>query len=330
MLSGYNLDVVQSGQGLAHAGVSYLMNPTWNEAGGGLYAPISTTFTLPSCTAIDFSRLYLDIWGGMPTNTATVAVSVNGTQLAPISIGGTSDANPTYNAATTCVYGSGYGTWQLAVPVSDSLLYTNGAANAVTWTVNDPTGMFDGRTYSASLVTVYTSPSLNQTLDYDLAEADGTMRNTPGATGAPSSRTLTITGVNTANVTSATYYAGYTFGLTGEYNSLSFNGTALGNPTNDVAQGSNANYGPSVVSSDVTSFLSGTNTVQYSVAMPGGEALLQANIGLLEVTHPMATPEPGTLTLLAVGGFVLLAWRRTRMNRALRTISASPTSRRTT
>ena len=46
-MSGYNLDVVQSGQGLAHAGISYLENSTWNEAGGNQYTPISTSFTLP-------------------------------------------------------------------------------------------------------------------------------------------------------------------------------------------------------------------------------------------------------------------------------------------
>ena len=98
-------------------------------------------------TQIDFARLYLDIWGGSPSFTATVTVSVNGTQLPTISIGGTNDANPTYNAAETCVYGSGYGVWQLAIAGVGDLLNTNGIANTVTWTVNDPTGDFDGRTY---------------------------------------------------------------------------------------------------------------------------------------------------------------------------------------
>ena len=99
-LPGYDLEVVQSGQGLAHAGISYLENSTWNGPGGNQYTPISTSFTLPSCDDIDFARLYLDIWGGMPVFTATVTVSVNGTQLAPISIGGMSDANPTYSGTT--------------------------------------------------------------------------------------------------------------------------------------------------------------------------------------------------------------------------------------
>ena len=126
-MSGYNFQVVQSGQGLADAGISYLENSTWNESGGNLYAPISTSFTLPSCSDIDYARLYLDIWGGMPMFTATVTVSVNGTQLAPISIGGMSDANPTYSGTKTCVYGSGYGVWEVAVAGLSNLLYTNGA-----------------------------------------------------------------------------------------------------------------------------------------------------------------------------------------------------------
>ena len=86
-------------------------------------------------------------------------MSVNGTQLPPISIGGTSDSNPTYNAAETCVYGSGYGMWQLAIGGVGGLLNTNGGANTVTWTVSDPNAEFDGRTYYASLVTVYTNPT---------------------------------------------------------------------------------------------------------------------------------------------------------------------------
>ncbi len=286
-LPGYDLEVVQSGQGLAHAGVSYLMDPEWVAADSEKYVPLTASFTLPSCNDIDFARLYLDIWGGSPTDTATVNVSVNGTQLSTISIGGTNDANPTYNAATTCVYGSGYGIWQLAIAGVGNLLYTNGTANTVTWTVNDPPKQFDGRTYCASLITVYTSSALNQTLDYDLAEADGLMQNTPGDCGAPSGRTFTIPGVNTTNVTGATYYAGYTLGVTGQHDSLSFNGTALGNPTNDVAQGTATNYGPGIVSSNVTSNLSTANTVQYSVAGSGGQTDLRANIGLLAVTHPL-------------------------------------------
>ena len=94
--------------------------------------------------------------------------------------------------------------------------------------------------------------------------------------------------MNTTSVASATYSAGYILGLTGQYNSLSFNGTALGNPPNNVAQGTDANFGPSVVSSNIASSLSGTNTVQYSVAMTGGSDNLVATVGLMAVTHPLS------------------------------------------
>ena len=287
MLQGYDLEVVQSGQGLPHAGISYQMNQAWNEAGGNAYQPVTTTFTLPSCNNIDFARLYLDMWGGTPDNTANVGVSVNGQSLPTIYIGGTNDSNPTYNAAETCVYGSGYGMWQLAIGGVGGLLNTNGSANTVTWTVSDPNGQFDGRTYCASLVTVYTNNTLNQTLDYNLAEADGAMQKN-GYTGQPSSRTLTISGVNTANVTGATYYAGYTLGSQISSNTLSFNGTFLGANPNEVAQ--SAGYGGCLVSSNVATILSGTNTVQYSLTMPNSPTsyYLRANIGLLAVTHPLA------------------------------------------
>ena len=85
-----------------------------------------------------------------------------------------------------------------------------------------------------------------------------------------------------------TYYAGYILGRTGRYDSLSFNCTALGSPTNNVAQGTNQDYGPSVVSSSVAGCLSGTSSVQYSVAMAGGQSNLVATAALLAVTHPLS------------------------------------------
>ena len=62
----------------------------------------------------------------------------------------------------------------------------------------------------------------------------------------------------------------------------------LGSNTNDVAQGPAGGYGGSLVSSNVAAILSGTNTVQYSLTMPGYSSYyLRANIGLLDVVHPL-------------------------------------------
>ena len=74
----------------------------------------------------------------------------------------------------------------------------------------------------------------------------------------------------------ATYYAGYTLGPTVISNTLSFDGTLLGSNTNDVAQASQPGYGGSIVSSNVATILSGTNTVQYSLTMPGYYVLLSS------------------------------------------------------
>ena len=307
---GYDLQVVQSGQGLAHTSALYQMDPTW--AGSGLGVQINTSFASRSCQTIDFARLYLDIWGGTSAYTSTVTVSVNGTSLAPVSIGGTGDANPTFNASKTCVYGTGAGMWEVAYASIDGLLKKDGTLNAVSFKVADPTGNFDGRTVSASLISIYTDPTVNQTLDYCLAEADGTMRNTPGVNGSPSQRTLTFTGIDTTDVTSATYIAGFTHGTTGQKDQIYFNGTTLGGPGNDVALGTTSDYGPSNIPFDVTGLLSSSSTVRYSVDAADvgtpGEAYLRANIGLLEVTHPV--PEPALLTLMATGAGVLIIRRR--------------------
>jgi hypothetical protein len=307
---GYDLSVVQSSQGLANTAISYQTNPTWG--GSGLNKNITTLFSSSVCQTTDFARLYLDVWGGTNAFTSTLTASLNGTALNTVLINGSSDSNPTFDAAQTCVYGSGSGMWQIAYSGIASLLKTDGTQNELTFKVTDPNGQFDGRTICASLVTVYSDPSIHQTLDYYLAEADGTLRKTPGTNNSPATRTLTLSGINTSNVTGATYIAGYTHGTSGENDQLYFNGRALGNSSNDLALGTSSDFGPSNLSFDVAGYLNATNTTKYSVAAADvgstGESYLRANIAILAVTHPV--PEPSSIFLLLTGGGVLmLIWK---------------------
>jgi len=309
---GYDLQVVQSEQGVTHAGISYLTNPTWSISGRN--TDVNSSFVIPTCQDIRFARLYLDIWGGNSAYTSTVTASLNGTPLATVNINGTGDTNTTFDATRTCVYGSGAGMWQIGYSGVSGLLKKDGTPNLLSFQVIDPAGRFDGRTVCASLVSVYTDPSVNQALDYYLAEADGTLRNVPGTNGSPAVRTLALAGINTSNVTSATYIAGYTHGTIGQADQLLFNGHLLGSNPNDVALGTTSDYGPNNLPFDVTGYLDGTNTVRYSVASadvgPSGDTYLRANIGLLEVAHPL--PEPSTIALLATGAALLLVrgWKR--------------------
>jgi len=319
--SGYNLGLVESGTGLANSAASLQTDPL--GLAGTMYTTLTTNFTIPSCQTIDYARLYLDIYGGTPYHTAQLTVTVNGTQLPKLTLGGTGDTtgtgtpgdgNPsTYAPNATCVYGSGYGYWQVALANVAPYLNKTGAANVITFSTADPTGSgFDGRTYGASLATIYTDSSIQQTLDYQLFEGDGYMRQAAGAT-APYpaqilSRSLAIAGANTSNVISATYTAGYATGHSGQSDQVYFNGTALG-PTlglgNDVAR---ANNNTELHSFDVTSLLQGSDTVNYSIdqSLLGGtgESSLHADLGLLTVTHPV--PEPASLALLALGALALL------------------------
>ena len=313
---GYDLQVVQSEQGVTHAGISYLSNPTWAVSGRG--TNVNTSFVLPSFQDVRFARLYLDIWGGNNAYTSTVTASLNGTALGTVSINGTSDANPIFDATKTCVYGSGSGMWQIGYSGIAGLLKKDGTPDLLSFRVTDPAGNFDGRTVCASLVSVYTDPSVNQALDYYLAEADGTLRIAPGINGSPAVRTLALAGINNSNVTSATYIAGYTHGTTGQADQLLFDGHLLGSNPNDVALGTTTDYGPNSLPFDVTSYLAGTNSVRYSVASadvgPSGESYLRANIGLLEVAHPL--PEPSTVALLATGAalFLVRGWKKVGAN----------------
>ena len=308
-LPGYDLQVVQSGQGLVNSAVSFQTNRTWIDSTPAKPYSFGTSFALPSCDEILFTRLYMDVWGGTNTYTSQIDTTVNGNALQVVNIGGTADSNPTYDPSQTCVYGSGYGTWQLAYAGTAGLLNLDGTANSVSVTISDSSGQFDGRTVDITLVTVYRDQGLDQVLDYYLAEADGYMRRTPGTPGSPAERELSINSINISDVTSASYTAHYTHGTADQFDRIYFNGTQLDG--DDVAWGQMGAYGPDVPTFDVANLLLTNSTVRYSVdeTVVGtpSEFSLRAKIGLLEITHPI--PEPGTLAVLTLGSLVLMRRR---------------------
>ena len=174
-----------------------------------------------------------------------MTATLNGHALPTLNIGGTGnldDSNPaTRDPNTTCVYGSGFGYWEIAYAGVASLLKTDGSANSLTYTISSTTN-FDGRTYGATLATIYSDPSIHQTLDYQLFEGDAMMRGststTPPYPQQNLGRSFTISGVNASNVTSATYTAGYAGGHSGQLDQVYFNENALGPEDglgNDVA-----------------------------------------------------------------------------------------------
>jgi hypothetical protein len=322
LVNGYDFGPVQSGSGLANTAANVQTNPLWSASGTG--QNVTTTFTLPQCQTVDFSRLYLDVYGGTPYKTAQVTATLNGIALPTLNIGGTGnldDSNPaTRDPNATCVYGSGFGYWEIGYAGVASLLKTNGSANSLTYTVSSGTN-FDGRTYGATLVTVYSDPGIHQTLDYQLFEGDAMMRGST-STSPPYpqqnlGRSLTITGVNASNVTSAMYTAGYAGGHNGQLDQVYFNENALGIAAglgNDVAH---AGYATEVHSFDVSGDnLAAIDTVRYSIdgaALGGtGESTLYPDFGLLTVTHPV--PEPSTVVLLVTGTgvFLMMRWRNRR------------------
>jgi autotransporter-associated beta strand protein len=300
-LGGYTPQVVQSETGLTGSAVSFQTTRTWSISGWDPalqdFKTVNVDFTIPPNQAVPFARLYLDVYGGNKLYTAQVAVTVNGTAMPTVSIGGADsqgnslDTNPTFDASQTCVYGSSIGQWQLALAGVAGLLRADGTPNAVTVRVSDPdnTG-FDGRMVDVSLMAVYQDPSINQKLDYFLAEGDGYMRTPPPNAfygNAPAERTIAFSGLDTANVTAATYTTLYTHGDLNQADRLLFNGVQLGN--NDVAHAQYGQYGPDFPAFDVTGNLASALNVVYDVNAVGGvsgETSLLAKIGLLTVTHP--------------------------------------------
>jgi hypothetical protein len=329
VVDGYDLGPVKSGSGLANAASLVQTNPLFSLSGASKsYTVVTTTFTGTACQSVNYARLFLDVYGSTPYYSAQLTASLNGTALPTLTIGGTGqpspgipgDGNPANrdpNAA--CVYGSGFGYWQIALGDVSSLLKTDGSNNTLVFQVTDPTSNFDGRAYGATLVSIYTNPAIQQSLDYQLFEGDGYMRQTASTT-APYpkqnlSRSLAVTGVNTANMASAAYIAGYATGHTAQNDQIYFNGTALG-PTaglgNNIAR---IDSNTELHSFDVTSLIQGSNTVNYSIDQSvlgsPGESSVHADWALLTVAHPV--PEPSALALLAVCALASITWARKRI-----------------
>lgn len=267
----------------------------------------------------------MDVWGGSNYKNAQAEVTINGIART-IAFGNTgddtngiatTDTHPTYDGDTTCVYGSGYGIWQLCLSDVADLLHTDGTANTVNVSITDPNATaFDGRVCDISLVSIYQDPSIDQTLDFYLAEADGSLRKSPGTVGAPMTRSLTISGIDTTDVIAATYTAGYTHGSTGQNDQVYFNGEDLDDAGTDVALGTSSDYGSSNNPFDISLFLMETSTIRYSVDESEigatAETSVRANVGLLTVTHTATVPEPSTISLLILGTVMLLGMRWSR------------------
>lgn len=320
-VNGYDLGLVKSESGLAHSAASILTNPLFTSSGRD--TEVTTSFTLPSCQTVNFARLYLDVYSGTPYRTGTLAATLNGQALSNITIGGTGDmtgtgtpgdGNPSnYDPNSNCVYGSGYGYWQVALSSVAPLLRLDGSANTLTFTISDPNSTFDGRVYGASLATIYSDPSIDQTLDYQLFEGDGYMRKTAGSTnpkpGINLDRSLTISNIDTGNVVSATYTAGYATGHAAQTDQVYFNGNALG-AVNNVATVDN---NTELHGFDVASYLADSNSVYYSIdqsVLGGtGESSLHADLAMLTVTHPVPEPSAICLATLGIIGFLTARWR---------------------
>ena len=324
---GHGMGTVLSGS--LDGGALYLgTNTTWVNTGTftdppggiGMVKPynLQTSFTIPACDSVVAARLVMTVWGGTADYTCGLSVDVNGgNALGGMTLGSTSDANPTFSPTQACVYGSGYGVWLVSVPVPVGLVNTDGAANLVSATVTDPTQAFDGRIQQVSMLAVYQDAALNNTFDYVVAEGSGNIYRDEDLTMTPpkvESRDVGLGSVDPTNVTGATLHALYTYGTDEQNDRLYFNGVQYG--SDDVADfdadTSPYDFGPDLVSFDVTADLDAANIVTFTVSDEDGvpdtrEYSLRPHLAVLEVTH---VPEPVTIALLGFGGMVLLPRRK--------------------
>lgn len=293
-IAGYDLQVVASDKGLVNGAVSFQTNPLWLTATPDKPYSLTTSFNLPATEEILFSRLYFNIWGGTNNYTCRLEMSINGIDADIVDIGGQNDLNAVYEPNQICVYGSGFGSWQIGYNDVEDMLNLDGSENSVSLTISDPSGQFDGRVIDASLFVVYTDPLAEYAVDYYLAEADGYMRRVPSTPNAPDNRTVFFDNIAMDDLLSANYTTLYTHGTEGQKDMLFFNDVQLGG--DDIAIGQGGIYGPDVVSFDVTDLLQSSNVAVYTVdeEITGSvsEAVVNSKVAILEVRRAYCDNPP--------------------------------------
>jgi hypothetical protein len=215
-------------------------------------SPYTSNFSVPGGTE-KYTRLYVGVWGGIEKNIGTLSTVFNSNDLGTITIGGKTDANPTYTTGTN-VYGVGDGVWWASYNVTGRA--TMGAANSATAITS---GTIDGRVYAIVLATVYTDASKPE-IQYWINE--GNLNLHYNSYSYPWNQDKTFTWFNGTAITpaSARLNAVYLTGSQGEPDYLYFNPPDAGDSPysnmswdinayrtyqldgNDVADGSNGGY----------------------------------------------------------------------------------------
>ncbi len=295
---GHGLQTVATGS-VVNGALYWQTEPAWvNLTPPAMPCLVRLPFTLPPCLEIPAARLALTVWGGSANHLCQLHAAVNGAPLtAPggLVFGTTADATPVFDPAVPCAYGSGSGVWLVTLPVAGGRLRTDGGTNEVVVTLDTPDS-FDGRVQHVTLIAVYRSAWLANSLDYAIAEGSGDIYRSP-ASGQADRRTVALGTAGPGGATAAALTALYTYGDTGQHDRLLFNGAPLGDA--DVAGwdkgGSGRDYGPSVVAFDVLPHLvDGGNQATFTVAageVPDArESSLRPQLAALAVTRATATP----------------------------------------
>ncbi|MCD4844192.1 MAG: DUF3344 domain-containing protein [Methanosarcinales archaeon] len=220
------------------------------------------SFSIPN-GQINYSRLYVGVWGGTETKTGTLQTTFNGHEFDSIDLEGKFDTNENVNC-------SGHGVYWVTY---NSTKYTTSGLNSA---IARTSGTIDGRVNGIILVAVYADNTSEQKVEYWINEGNPNLYSSSDSHPSGNKEAHAyFSGITNIHPPAARLSVVYLAGNKGQNDYLHFNDNKLNG--DDVAASSDSF---DLLTFDVTDYLESSSNAKFDV---GDESYLHPVLAVLTV-----------------------------------------------